>query len=407
MEPRQIAFFGATNSGKSTLMNSLAGQEVSLVSAVPGTTTDPVRKRIELPGIGACVLVDTAGYGDAGALGAERERMTRAVIDSTDVAVLILSGHPDDDRWEAMLHQAGVPVVRWPVGAGHDAAVRHSRPDRESLLQLIAAALPAEDHSWLTGNLVKPGDTVILVMPQDSEAPKGRIILPQVQVIRELLDRGCIPVCCTPERLKEAIAGLAASPALVITDSQVFGKVNAAIPSSWPLTSFSILLAAAKGDLKVFTEGASAISSLKPGSRILIAEACTHVPDTEDIGRVKIPALLHRRLEMAGQAGHDASNQTGHDASVTPGLTEKLQITIAAGNDFPEDLSGYDLIIHCGACVATSTLVRSRIRKARLANVPITNYGFALAFLQGILDRISLPNTNSGPRTGVSGPEQV
>ena len=357
MELRQIAFFGATNSGKSTLVNALSGQDVSLVSAVPGTTTDPVRKRMELPGIGACVLVDTAGYGDGGELGAERERLTRSVIDGTDVAVLLRSGHPADDAWEALLRKAGVPVVSVERGAV---------ADRASLLERIAAALPNEEHKYLTGKLVQPGDTVLLVMPQDSEAPKGRLILPQVQVLRELLDRGCVPHCCTPESLPAALAGLKSGPALVITDSQVFKLVNDSIPREVPLTSFSVLLAAAKGDLRVFVDGARSIDTLRECQTVLIAEACTHVPDTEDIGRVKIPALLQRKVG-------------------------RLNVVIAAGNDFPEDLSPYSLIIHCGACVATATLVRARIRKALLAGVPITNYGIALAHLQGILDRIVLP----------------
>ena len=370
MDPFQIAFFGATNSGKSTLVNALSGQDVSLVSAVPGTTTDPVRKRMELPGIGACVLVDTAGYGDEGELGAQRERLTRAVIDGTDVAVLLKSGHPADVAWEALLRQAGVPVVSVERGAvqaaGSGASSVMPGADRASLLERIAAALPDEEHKYLTGKLVQPGDTVLLVMPQDSEAPKGRLILPQVQVLRELLDRGCVPHCCTPESLPAALAGLKSAPALVITDSQVFKLVNDSIPREVPLTSFSVLLAAAKGDLRVFVDGARAIDTLREGQTVLIAEACTHVPDTEDIGRVKIPALLQRKVG-------------------------RLNIVIAAGNDFPEDLSPYSLIIHCGACVATATLVRARIRKALLAGVPITNYGIALAHLQGILSRIVLP----------------
>lgn len=360
MDPCQIAFFGATNSGKSTLVNRLAGQAVSLVSEVPGTTTDPVRKRLELPGLGVCVLVDTAGYGDEGELGAERERLTRAVIDGTDVAVLLESGHPADKKWESLLRKAGIPVVIIQRDA--------LPPDRvEPLLQRIREALPEEEQKYLTGRLVHAGDTVLLVMPQDSEAPKGRLILPQVQVLRELLDRGCVSHCCTPESLSAAMAGLNRPPALVITDSQVFRMVDESIPREVPLTSFSVLLAAAKGDADLFLEGAGAIDKLRPGQTVLIAEACTHVPDTEDIGRVKIPALLRKR------AG------------------EGLRVEVAAGNDFPEDLSPYALIIHCGACVATATLVRSRIRKARLAGVPITNYGIALARLQGILDRISLP----------------
>ena len=354
--PIQIAFFGATNSGKSTLVNAIAGQQVALVSNIPGTTTDAVRKRMELPGLGVCVLVDTAGYGDEGELGAERERLTKAVIDSTDVAVLLRSGHPADDKWEAMLRKAGVAVV--PATSGKN--------DIPLLLDRITAAAPKDEQRYLTGRLVAKGDLVVLVMPQDSEAPKGRIILPQVQVIRELLDRGCTPVCCSPDSLDSTLNGLKGAPALVITDSQVFKLVNESIPSDWTLTSFSILLAAAKGDINAYEEGAKAIDSLKPGARVLIAEACTHVPDTEDIGRVKIPAMLRKRVP-------------------------DIEVVVAAGNDFPEDLSPYSLIIHCGACVANAALVRSRIRKALLAGVPITNYGIAIAALQGILGRVSIP----------------
>ena len=346
MDRLHIAFFGPVNSGKSSLINALAGQEVSLVSPVPGTTTDPVRKAIELPGLGPCVLIDTAGLDDGSLLGSERERRTRAILDEADVAVLL--GKAD------LVEESGISIVRYTRGES-----------MESLIRRIAAAVPKEEERWLTGRLVKPGDCVLLVMPQDSEAPKGRLILPQVQVLRELLDRGCNALCCTPESLQAALAKV--TPDLVITDSQVFALVNAAIPAEIPLTSFSVLLAAAKGDIDTFVEGAAAIDRLTPDSRVLIAEACTHVPDSEDIGRVKIPALLRKR---AGDG---------------------LQVEIAAGNDFPEDLTPYDLIIHCGACVATKTLVRSRTRKALLAGVPITNYGIALAKLQGILGRISLP----------------
>lgn len=354
MERIQISVFGPANSGKSTLVNALCGQEVSLVSAIPGTTTDPVRKAIELPyGIGPAVIVDTAGLDDASLLGAERKRRTEQVIDTTDIAIVLGADEPST---QALLKQLeDIPVVRYRQGESVD-----------GLLQKIAAALPAQKESFLTGRLVQEGSTVVLVMPQDSEAPKGRLILPQVQVLRELLDRGCIPVCCTPEKLPAALASLAAQPDLVITDSQAFAKVNASIPESTPLTSFSILLAAAKGDIHSFAQGAGAIEKLQPGARILIAEACTHVPNTEDIGRVKIPALLRKRIQP-------------------------LEVDIAAGNDFPEDLSPYSLIIHCGACVASARLVRARIKKALRAGVPITNYGMALAHLQGILNRISLP----------------
>ncbi|MBQ1709360.1 MAG: 50S ribosome-binding GTPase [Bacteroidales bacterium] len=368
MERLHIAFFGPTNSGKSTLVNAICGQEVSLVSPIPGTTTDPVRKTIELPGLGPCVLIDTAGLDDTGLLGAERQRRTHAVLDETDIAVVLPmsqnEGHRAQKTGESasdvpdigtLLSRADIPVVYYTRGESVD-----------SLLRRIAAARPAEEERFLTGDLVQAGDTVLLVMPQDSEAPKGRLILPQVQVIRELLDRGCNPLCCTPDSLQQALASLKDLPALTITDSQVFGFVNSHLPAACPLTSFSILLAAAKGDVAVFVEGAQAIDRLTSNSRVLIAEACTHVPDTEDIGRVKIPAMLRKRA-----AG--------------------LRIDIAAGNDFPEDLSPYDLIIHCGACVAGRQVVRARTRKALLSGVPITNYGIALAYLQGILDRIVIP----------------
>ena len=341
MDRIHIIVLGPVNSGKSTLVNAIAGQEVSLVSPVPGTTTDPVRKAIELPGLGPCVLIDTAGLGDGSVLGADRERRTRAILDEADVAVL-LGDTPAPD---------GIPSVRY-AGEGIP-----------ELLERLAAVVAQEEPRWLTGSLVKPSDCVLLVMPQDSEAPKGRIILPQVQVLRELLDRGCNALCCTPDSLPAALRRV--TPDLVITDSQVFGLVNAAIPATMPLTSFSVLLAAAKGDIHTFVEGACAIDTLKPGDRILIAEACSHVPDTEDIGRVKIPALLRRRAAV--------------------------EVDIAAGNDFPEDLTPCALIIHCGGCVATATLIRARIRKARAAGVPITNYGIALAKLQGILGRIAIP----------------
>ena len=368
MERLHIAFFGPTNSGKSTLVNAIAGQPVSLVSDVPGTTTDPVRKPIEIPGLGPCVLIDTAGLDDTGILGPERQRLTHAVLDETDVAVVLQTSDNAVNAPDIVMlaSQAGIPVLTYTRGESV-----------ESLIRRIIAVRPQEEARYLTGDLIKAGDTVLLVMPQDSEAPKGRLILPQVQVLRELLDRGCIPHCCTPETLKTAIQSLSKAPDLVITDSQAFALVNGAIPHEWPLTSFSILLATAKGDIGVFLEGAGAIDRLQPGSRILIAEACTHVPDTEDIGRVKIPTLLCQHVAAKARS------------------CEALKIDIAAGNAFPDDLGQYDLIIHCGACVASRQLVRSRTKRALLAGVPITNYGIALAALQGILDRIAIPGSQT------------
>ena len=324
------------------------------MSPVPGTTTDPVRKAVELPGLGPCVLIDTAGIDDDSLLGTERQRLTLRILDETDIAVIV-EAPGLKMRTADVIDSAGIPVIRYGRGESVD-----------SLLERIRDSVPADGERFLTGRLVKAGDTVLLVMPQDSEAPKGRLILPQVQVLRELLDRGCIPHCCTPATLNQAIEAPGVAPALVITDSQVFPLVEKAIPPTWPLTSFSILLAAAKGDIETFVKGADSIDSLRPGSRVLIAEACTHVPDTEDIGRVKIPALLRKK-------------------------TSGLEVTVASGNDFPEDLSPYSLIIQCGGCVANSRLIRSRIRKALLAGVPITNYGIAIAKLQGILGRVSLP----------------
>ncbi len=356
MERLHIAFFGLTNSGKSTLVNAICGQEVSLVSAVPGTTTDPVRKVVELPELGPCVLIDTAGIDDAGLLGGERKRLTRAVMDETDVAVVVMDAeHPLIGKLLSELEEAEIPTVVYRRGESV-----------ASLLERLVTVAPREEQAFLTGNLVGAESSVVLVMPQDSEAPRGRLILPQVQVLRELLDRGCVPHCCTPDTLPATLESLRRTPDLVITDSQVFALVERSIPQDCPLTSFSVLLAAAKGDVRTYVAGAAAIATLTPGSRVLIAEACTHVPNTEDIGRVKIPALLRKK---AGP----------------------LEVDIAAGNDFPEDLSPYSLIIQCGACVANARLVRSRIRKALRAGVPITNYGIALAALSGILPRVSIP----------------
>ena len=375
MERLHIAIIGSTNSGKSTLVNAICGQEVALVSPVPGTTTDPVRKAVELPGLGPCVLIDTAGLDDDSVLGPERRRRTLAVLDEADVAV-VLGTSPAPE---------GIPIVHYERGESI-----------ESLLQRIAAVRPRETSRFLTGDLVQAGDTVLLVMPQDSEAPQGRLILPQVQVIRELLDRGCTPLCCTPASLSSALASLKALPALTITDASVFGTVHAALPPEAPLTAFSVLLAAAKGDIAAFVAGAQAIDRLTPRSRVLIAEACTHVPDTEDIGRVKIPELIRKRICSKSERNSERNKTRSSEAN------ETLMIDISSGNDFPEDLSRYDLIIHCGACMASRNLVRARTKKALLAGVPITNYGIALAKLQGMLERIAIPGLSSSPRTSQS-----
>lgn len=392
MERLHIAFFGPANSGKSTLVNAIAGQEVSLVSPMPGTTTDPVRKPIELPGLGPCVLIDTAGLDDDSILGPERRRLTLSILEETDVAVYVPPMSPKVGQQLQNENEIAVDVPESGTSATPVVVYRHGE-SVESLLQRIAAAVPKQEEHFLTGDLVTAGDTVLLVMPQDSEAPKGRLILPQVQVIRELLDRGCTPLCCTPASLPAALASLRTLPALTITDASVFRAVNELLPPEAPLTAFSILLAAAKGDMQVFIEGARAIDRLTARSRVLIAEACTHVPDNEDIGRVKIPALL-RRVAAGGNSGreHFVSERTEMPEQRSE---EMLTIDIAAGNDFPEDLTGYDLIIHCGACMATRTRVMARTRKALLSGVPITNYGIALAKLQGMLERVVIPGSRT------------
>ena len=368
-----IAVLGACNSGKSSVINLIASQKVSLVSPVAGTTTDPVRKPIELPGIGAAVLIDTAGFDDDSTLGADRVAMTERILDDADIA-LLLTGENDEmeARWAERLASRGIPTVKVvnktdtgrtvPDGTTGVSALTGSGKD--SLIEAIARAIPADfGEPDLLRGLVKRGDCVMLVMPQDKQAPKGRLILPQVQTIRALLDKGCNALCTTPEEMPQALARLNSRPDLIITDSQVFSRVNEMTPEGCRLTSFSVLMAAFKGDIDYFAESARAIASLRSGDRVLIAEACTHAPQTEDIGRVKIPALLTKKI---GQ----------------------MNIDIVSGRDFPADLTPYSLIIHCGGCMFNRRSILNRVHKARQQNVPMTNYGITIAYLTGILDRI-------------------
>ncbi len=382
-ERLHIGFFGRCNSGKSTLINALTGQAVAIVSEIAGTTTDPVLKAMELPGVGASVLIDTAGFDDTSQLGVKRTEQTHKILDKTDIAVLLFGDNDIsvETEWYAEMRKRNIPVIA--VISKCDTLKETAYIEKLILSQngLKPIVLSAEngkgidllrnaiadcvenDKMLITEGLCNEGDTVVLVMPQDSQAPKGRLIKPQVQVLRELLDRECDVVCCTD--LSSALKTLAAPPQLIITDSQIFNAVYPLKPKESLLTSFSILFARYKGDIRLFVEGAKLISSLSPTSRILIAEACTHVPQHEDIGRVKLPKMLRQRIG------------------------EDLRIDIVGGNDFPEDLSPYDLIIHCGACMFNRRHVMSRIAKANSANVPITNYGVAIAALTGILDKIS------------------
>ena len=434
-----IGIFGRRNAGKSSLINALTGQDLAIVSDTPGTTADPVYKSMELHPIGPVVFIDTAGFDDEGELGELRTAKTASVINRTDVAILVIDGSkllnndgaefpaadgsvlpgyaacsalpdaphakaPDsrDIAWLARLEDAGIPIITVlnkldAAGqtdlsgadlSGNDAfasAIPVSAKTGEGIEALRTAIVNAVPEEYmeedLLGDLLEDGSLVLLVMPQDIQAPKGRLILPQVQTLRALLDRKCQVMSTTADGLSQALQSLNRAPDLIITDSQCFDLVYQNKPEQSALTSFSILMAAAKGDIDVFTDGVKAIdtalqnsgtesSDTKPTDpfRVLIAEACTHVPQNEDIGTVKIPRLLQKQFG------------------------DRVVITNVRGNDFPdvESLRQYDLIIHCGACMFNRRHVLSRIASAREASVPITNYGIFLAKMAGILDKVSL-----------------
>ena len=379
-----IALLGRTNAGKSAMLNCLAKQDVAIVSNTPGTTTDPVQKPMELTGMGAVVIIDTPGLDDNTTLGKERMARTSKMLDRTDIAVVLFTDEGIDTEMriieECRTREIPVVVALNQVDRINDRAslIAHIKEATkceviatstttgegiEALREAIINTRPAEER-LITEGFCKAGDRVLLVMPQDKSAPKGRLIQPQVQTIRELLDRGCIPICSTPDRMAEALAALATPPELIITDSQAFNEVYQLKPEASVLTSFSILFARYKGDIALFTEGVKALKSITESSRILIAEACSHTPQNEDIGRVKLPRLLRKKYG------------------------EGLQIDIVGGADYPEDLTPYDLVIHCGACMFNRKHVLSRVERARQQGVAITNYGVILAALTGILDRV-------------------
>ncbi|MDE5581500.1 MAG: [FeFe] hydrogenase H-cluster maturation GTPase HydF [Treponemataceae bacterium] len=408
----QIGIFGRTNSGKSSLLNALTNQDFSIVSPEAGTTADPVKKAMEIAGLGPVLFVDTAGFCDQTSLGEKRLEKTQDALARADLILAVfgadefqeksdfenceknlLEENSEENFFIRQILKSGKKFI--PVLTKIDLASKSkiefatkkiesltkkipvqvssvSREGIENLFQRIRDEAKTEDEKYLTGNLCAAGDLVLLVMPQDIQAPKGRLILPQVQVLRDLLDKKCIVASCTADMFEQTLRTLAIPPKLIVIDSQVFPLINSLRPKNCALTSFSVLMATAKGKINLFKEGAAAIKNLNQNSRVLIAEACAHVPQDEDIGRIKIPRMLKK---IAGD----------------------LKIDFVRGTDFPDSLTDengaprYDLIIHCGACMFNRAYVLHRQSLAEAAGIPMTNYGIAIAQISGILDEVVLP----------------
>lgn len=403
----QIGIFGRTNSGKSSLLNALTNQDFSIVSPEAGTTADPVKKAMELAGLGPVLFVDTAGFCDQTSLGEKRLEKTRDALARADLILAVFGADEfqeksdfencekksEEDFFAKQILESEKKII--PVLTKIDLASKSqiefaakkiesltkkipvqvssvSREGIENLFQRIRDEAKTDDEKSLMGNLCAAGDLVLLVMPQDIQAPKGRLILPQVQVLRDLLDKKCIVASCTADMFEQTLRTLASPPKLIVIDSQVFPLINSLRPKNCALTSFSVLMAAAKGKINLFKEGAAAIKNLSQNSRVLIAEACAHVPQDEDIGRIKIPRMLKK---IAGD----------------------IKIDFVRGTDFPDSLTDengaprYDLIIHCGACMFNRAYVLHRQSLAEAAGIPMTNYGIVIAQISGILDEVVLP----------------
>ncbi len=374
-----IGFFGLRNAGKSSLVNAVTGQKLSIVSDIKGTTTDPVQKAMELLPLGPVSIIDTPGFDDEGTLGEMRVEKTVACLRKTDIAVLVAdatAGITETDKKLLSLFQERNTPFIIAYNKADLLSERNALKENElyvsaktgenvwKLKELLGKfTTPKNKQKMIAADLVERGDTVVLVMPIDESAPKGRLILPQQQTLRELLDIHCAVVCCQPTELKNTLDNLIKKPKLVITDSQVFENVSKTVDESIPLTSFSILFARYKGTLEILVHGATALSELKNGDKVLISEGCTHHRQCNDIGTVKLPMWIEKFTKA------------------------NLEFNFTSGNDFPSDLKEYALIVHCGGCMLNEAEMNARLSIARNANVPIVNYGVAIAHMHGILER--------------------
>lgn len=380
-----ISIFGRTNAGKSSIINAIANQNVAIVSDKAGTTTDPVKKAIEINKIGACVIVDTAGFDDNGDLGLLRIEKTKKIAEKTDIALLVFDCNIKNNdyilelKWKNQLSEFGIPIIavinKIDLNQNYKIVEQNIKEifdidcvsisankkiNIDNLIETIKNNISKENEISIVGHIIKEDDIVLLVMPQDIQAPKGRLILPQVQTIRDILDNKSIVIGATFDKFENALKSLNKPPKVIITDSQVFKEVEKLKPKESALTSFSVLFARYKGDEKIYKKGADFIDNLNKESKILIAESCAHIPLEGDIGRVKIPNMLKNKFGFA------------------------FDIDYTTGEDFPSDLSKYDLIIHCGGCMGTRKHILNRIRLCERQNKPITNYGMAIAKINGV-----------------------